>query len=306
MQLLSRKHGHQSKVKIKKTQMNEQDFKIMEIFAYYGRALFMAQCVEKGIMNIIIYSHHDNKITKTRIDELLYEKSKLTLGQLKREIQNSDAFSDTEREIIEEFHKKRDFLTHSYWWERAVEFADDKLEYNFLQELTEYTTFFEKINFIIENKYFLINKEHKINFKTTQDILMAYGKTIPIESFRELTKNETVLDIFGYKNANQSIIPLFQLQDKTNWTVCERGLTQYKEELDELNIEPIKELEGIFPINQFNPRPKIIAFWNYELDLKQKGLKMIISRGKNDLQFKWKIKKVLKGKKPSSSNETPK
>ena len=273
--------------------MNEQEYIVREIFAYYGRTMYMAQTIEKGIMNQIVVSQHKHGITKTRYDEIHHEKSLMTFGQLKREIKEIDCFSESELELIEKFHEKRDFLAHKFWWERAVEFYDEKLQHKLLIELDELTAFFDSLNEIVESKARSFIKKHNIDIDGIRNEMISHGKTIPFETFRKLNKNETVIDLFTYKNAENSLIPIFELEDNTFWTICEIGLTQYKFEIIPENQLRFKNLEGILPINQFNPRPKIENHWNYKLDLKKQGLKMIISRENNNSPMKWKIRKTV-------------
>ncbi len=269
--------------------MTEQDYIVREIFAYYGRTMYLAQTIEKGIMNLVITNQHKHGITKTRYDEILHEKSSLTFGQLKRDIKELNCFSENELGLIEDFHKNRDFLAHSYWWERAVEFYDEKLQHKLLEELNELTDSFDKLNDIVEGKIKPFIEKHNIDLGSIMNEMIAQGKTIPFESFRKLDKNETVIDLYPYKNAENSLIPIFELGDKTFWTICEIGLTQYKFEVLQENKLRFKNFEGILPISQFNPRPKINNPWNYDLDLKKKGLKMVISKENDESPMKWKI-----------------
>ncbi len=269
--------------------MTEQDYIVREIFAYYGRTMYLAQVIEKGIMNLIVVSQHKHGINKTRYDEILHEKSSMTFGQLKREIKDLDFFSDLELELIEEFHKKRDFLAHSFWWERAVEFYDEKLQHKLLNELDKLTEFLDSLNELVENKTKPFIDKHNIDIDNIRNEMITQGKTIPFESFRKLNKNEVVIDLFPYKNAENSLIPIFELEDRTFWTICEIGLTQYKFEVLQENKLRFKNFDGILPISQFNPRPKMNKPWNYELDLKKKGLKLVISKENNESPMKWKI-----------------
>jgi len=276
--------------------MTEQDYTVREIFAYYGRTMYLAQAIEKGIMNLIVVNQHKHGITKTRYDEILYEKSLMTFGQLKREIKDLDCFSELEIELIEKFHEKRDFLAHSFWWERAVEFYDENLQHKLLIELDDLTEFFDSLNELVENKAKPFIEKHSIDIDGIRDEMIAQGKTIPFESFRKLNKNETVIDLFPYKNAENSLIPIFELKDNTFWTICEIGLTQYKFEIIQENKLKFKGLKDFLPINQFNPRPKVETPWNYELDLKKKGLKMTISKNDINSPMKWKIKNTVANK----------
>lgn len=277
-------------LKLSKIQyMNGHDYIVRDIFAYFGRTMYLAQTVEKGMMNIILFAQHENGITKSRYDEILSELASLTFGRLKRKLKELNSFSTEEIKLIEDFHKKRDFLTHSYWWERAVEFSDENLQHKLLAELDDLTSFFELVNELIWSKYEEFTATHEINLDENIKELVSQGKTIPLEEFRRLRKSEVVLSVFGYKNAHASLIPIFQLEDNSFWTLCEVGLTQYKFEVIENNKVDFKHLEGIFPINQFNPRPKVNQPWNYELDLKKKGLKIKVRKEDRLSPMKWRI-----------------
>lgn len=50
--------------------MTEQGYTVREIFSYYGRTMYLAQAIEKGIMNLIVVNQHKHGITKTRYDEI--------------------------------------------------------------------------------------------------------------------------------------------------------------------------------------------------------------------------------------------
>jgi hypothetical protein len=269
--------------------MSEQDYKVKEIFAYYGRTMFLAQAVEKSIMILLIITQHKYKITKTRYDEIVNEKLSLTFGQLKREIKELNCFTESELVMIEEFHLNRDYLTHSYWLERAVEFNDDKLHHKILEELKNFVIFFDNLNELVEDKANSFIEKYNIDLGSILNQMIARGKTISIESFRKLSKNETIIELFRYKNTEKSLIPIFKLLDNTYWTICEIGLTQYKSEISNENKIKFDDLDEIFPIKQFNPRPKVVNPWNYDLDLKKNGLKMIIRRDNEKNQMKWKI-----------------
>ncbi len=266
--------------------MTEEDYITMETFAYFGKAIYMAQTIEKGLMSIISFYQLRNNITRTRYDEILFEKSQLTFGQLKREIKELEFFSDEE---LDKFHSNRDFLAHSYWWERAVEFSQIDKCSGLQNELSNYTLFFEELSNKIEIKQNELTKGLNINFNDIQDDMISKGKTIPLESFEKLSKNARVLDIFGYQVAENSFIPIFEIGENTYFTVCEIGLSQYKSIIVEKNKKRLSNLQGIFPINQFNPRPKNCKLWDYELDLKNKGLKMRISRDTQSGSVIWYI-----------------
>lgn len=262
-----------------------------EVFAYYGRAMYYAQCVEKSIMHVLLVENFKLGVTQTRYEELLQEKSELTFGQLKRELQNLDLFSEEEIKDLDKVHEMRDFLAHSYWWDRAVEFLEPSLQPKLLIELEKFYLSFEKLDKTITNKTNGFIEQFNINMEEIMEEMISEGQTTPFEKFRKLTKNEVVIDIFGYRGAEFGFLPIFELEDNTYWTVCEVGLTQFKHKIENDKKESILKLSEFFPIQQFNPRPRISKPWNYELDLKKHGLKMIISKPDETGPFKWAIRK---------------
>ncbi|MEQ8478236.1 hypothetical protein [Fulvivirga sp.] len=270
--------------------MDEHDLIVKEIFAFYGRAMYLAQCLEKGIMNVLLINQFEKGITKTRYEELLQEKSGLTLGQLKREVENLGIFTEAELEEINMFHKQRDFLAHSYWWERTVEFYDPKLQPKLLKELDEFKVKFEELDIVITSKTSDFIIKSGINMDEIMSEMLNEGETVPFDKFIKLSKNESLINIFGYNETESSQIPIFELEDNTFWTVSDIGLSQYKLDVDEKKKFILEKINGIFPINQFNPRPKVIGPWNYELDLKKKGLKMKVPKADASSPMKWNIK----------------
>ncbi|MEH0156453.1 hypothetical protein V6R21_20055 [Limibacter armeniacum] len=260
-----------------------------EIFAYYGRAIYMAQCVEKELMNHLIFPYLEVGITKTRVDDLIQEKSKLTVGQLKRELKDLDLDSGL-KERVDKFHETRDFLAHSFWWERAVEFYRPDLQPKLIVELNEYTEEFEALNEELSGHWEEVLKRYNLNLDDIIEETISNGRTEPFNEVRKMSKNETIIDLFSYRiNNGKGLIPVFQLEDLSYCTLCDVGLVpidieNVKGERVELDI-----LNGIFPIYQFQPRPKVESPWNYTLDLKKKGLKLIVTRIGNAEPFKWRI-----------------
>lgn len=261
-----------------------------EVFAYYGRVMYQAQCCEKAVMNLIALSKHENGITRTQYDETMFQMSQLTFGQLKRMAKECSYFSEGEIAKLDKFHELRDFLTHNYWWERAVEFAKPELHSKILAELASYTDFFDQLNELLGQKSMAFGHNHDVIFDESISMLLSFDETPDLEPFEKLTKNETVVDLFGYVNANNSLIPIFEIENRAFFTLGNTGLTQYKKEIDKDKKQSLKESEDILPIRQFNPIPKCDVPWHYELNLKKKGLKLVVSRDDQNAPVRWKIK----------------
>ena len=269
--------------------MKDKETDIKECFAYFGRAIYVAQTVEKGILNSLISSYEN--LTKSCYDELLAEKSQLTLGQLKREIIERKIFSEEIIDKIETFHTKRDWLAHNYWWDRAIEFNRDDLRHKIFTELDELTAYFDNLNEIIKdqnNKYLI---EKGLNIDQLINEFSQLNQTPESPSTVKLTKNETLTGLYIYETMPGFEIPLFKLENNSYWTLCESGLTAFNLEIDNSKLKPLEKTNGIFPVKQFNPKPKIKRDWEYELDLKKEGLSIKVKPFEVDgkFVFKWTI-----------------
>jgi hypothetical protein len=268
--------------------MSEED-QIKEIFAHYGRAMFVAQTLEKSIMNLIVFAGFEHGITQDRYEELRHEKSQLTFGLLKREFITIYSPKDEELNLLESFHGHRDELAHSFWWNNSVEFAKSELRPVVLNKLFVAMAVFDSLQDFINRREQDFIETNKIDVEQELAKMMNENRTVPFPTFRELTKNETVIDLFGYKNSPNTMIPIFILEDNTSWSLCEKGLSQFTDEIHNEHKVPLKEVKDVLPIRQFNPRPKVKLPWNFGLDLKIKGRVMKVSRINKESPFLWRI-----------------
>lgn len=277
--------------------MSDIDFTSKEIYACFGLAIYKAQVIEKGIMNLILGNKSEQGINKTRYDEILFELSELTFGQLKRKLNEVEDLSDEICTLLDEFHMMRDSLVHSYWWDRVVELQDESKHEFLLKELRSYIDFFEFLNSLITDQLMNMTAQHGIDYNSMIDEItnemVSQGSTPKIETFRKLKNNEIIVDFFGLKMPSNGSMPIFELQDCTLWTIGEIGLTQFKHEVDkEYRIE-YNEIKKLLPIKMFRPRPKNSDVWDYELDLKKNGFKLIVKRDKEH-RIIWELKQINK------------
>lgn len=270
--------------------MDREEYETKECFAYFGRAVYMAQTVEKGIVNSILLSYKN--ITQHRYDELLAEKSRLTFGQLKREIIERSIFSSDIISKLEAFYEKRDWLAHNYWWDRSVEFYRDDLRHKIIEELDAISSGFEALELLIRENVELFFKDKGADLESLSIELANLGYTPETPEARKLTRNEVLISIMIYEPKVGSKIPVFELEDNSYWTLCDVGLTSFAFLDGNKDLIPFEEVKGIFPVLQFNPRPKVLEEWTYEIDLKKKGMYMKVwqADGLNKFLFKWAIK----------------
>ena len=269
--------------------MNKNDQIIGYIYSLFGKAINYVQIIEKGIMNSIILKKFENNITSSRYHELYFEYYKKSTGQLLREF--IEIIPRQDIILFERFHELRDFLSHHFWWEVNIEFGNKKTVDATISELNNYISTFEPLIKYLDNFRLEFEKKHKLQVNHEFDKVLFLTSLKEIKKYRKLNKNENVIEIFAYKQ--NEIIPIFHLEDDTFWTIAESGLTQYFFKIiDSFKIQ-IKELNGIFPIKQFNPRPKINSSWNYSLLLKKKGLKIVVKLNENNNPFNWSVENTV-------------
>ena len=205
--------------------MMKQDKIMGYIYSLFGKAINYVQIIEKGIMNsIILYKLEDN-LSLTRYYELLFEYYTKTTGQLLREF--NEIVPKKDISLFSEFHNIRDFLSHQFWWEANIGFDNQETIEIIITELQEYILFLKSLVSYLNNFKLGFEKKHKLLINHEFDEAMYRTSLNEIKKFRKLNKNENIIDLFSYKQSNQVIIPIFQLEDNTFWTVAESGLSQY-------------------------------------------------------------------------------
>ena len=102
---------------------NVEDEEVKEVYAHYGLAMYLAQCVEKGLALVLACRDGSQNIHRYAFDERLDEKLGVTYGTLARrytEIAPSQEKNLADRLL--ESVEPRNWLAHRYFGDRAVEF----------------------------------------------------------------------------------------------------------------------------------------------------------------------------------------
>jgi hypothetical protein len=119
-----------------------------ELYAVYGEALFLAQCMETGMR---IFYWLDKKLPEAppgRLPRINFSAEPLNdltmnslggfLRQFKRELLNEGTVDVQTRNLMRKLEKTadaRNYLVHSYWWERAAQLSTPAGKAEILAEL---------------------------------------------------------------------------------------------------------------------------------------------------------------------------
>lgn len=129
----------------------ELDFEsqqIRETFACFGLASYQAQCMEKQIVILIsiMYNPEFAKSTPLQRDEFFGRDFKKTLGRLISDLKTAGNIESNLEERLDDMVKKRNWLVHDYYWERAGEFNSIKGRDAMIDELIRLASEFEKLD----------------------------------------------------------------------------------------------------------------------------------------------------------------
>ena len=245
---------------------------IREVFARFGLALYQAQCLEKQIVMLLSgpYSPTPEKLTKGRIDDLMETGLDQTFGALVKELKRRTKLPIDIDDKLERSVKKRNWLSHHYWWDRASEFNTFAGRAKMIAELIDLAELFDELD-----GYFVkIEEEWLIGRGLTKEAFDAFliellsGPTPPRKIGRKLGKVETLIKVYFYvaDEDRKTGAPLFELADHTIWSLCDCGLTYGPEEIDFSRLKPDPMFEEVLPA-KINPRPRGAKDWNYKISL---------------------------------------
>jgi hypothetical protein len=128
----------------------EEEYK--EVYATFGLAVYLAQCFERQLAITLSTVGGSNPHTtlRSQYDDLLSKNFRKTMGQLLQKLKEGVLIPDDLKADIEEALKRRNFLMHNYFWERAVQFASSKGRQAMIHELKDACMLFQKVDSFFE------------------------------------------------------------------------------------------------------------------------------------------------------------
>jgi hypothetical protein len=138
----------------------DDDQQVIEVFARFGRAMYMANVVEDQLVLTLMQV----QFMRTKEDFVraqgkgfdratieaewnAYEKDqrKKTMGELRNLVKTSADFDEALKKRIDDAKARRDFLAHNYWREQALAMQTKEGREKMIAELTADTETFEKL-----------------------------------------------------------------------------------------------------------------------------------------------------------------
>ena len=134
--------------------IDSESEQIQEVFAHFGLAMLQAQALERQLAIILVtkYGPGLNSINGTERDKILEGLFSKTLDTLVSKVGTAPQLSEDEQEQLQEALKKRNWLVHRYFWERAKEFLSEPGRASMIEELLETAELFQSLDELYSNR----------------------------------------------------------------------------------------------------------------------------------------------------------
>ncbi len=130
---------------------------VREVYARFGLAIYTAQCLEHGLVNALIYVHlipteaGHTKDWESRVDSFASEHFKNTLGRLILDLKKVSSVPTELEESLASALRKRNWLAHDYFRERATDFLSREGRLMMIDELDAATNQFNQTDELLSD-----------------------------------------------------------------------------------------------------------------------------------------------------------
>ncbi len=152
--------------------MDKSEQQCKDVYAHYGLAMSSAQCLEQAIIvQIMFLDYMPNAVVsfKTKekwvhdFDKFMEDASSKTMGKLLGKLQELGIPCDKLGQDLKVAVKKRNWLAHGYFSDRAMEFMNEEGRLAMILELETTHAYFKEV-------------EGKVN-RITDEVSVKYGLT---------------------------------------------------------------------------------------------------------------------------------
>lgn len=129
-----------------------EDEKINEVFTWFGKVAYQAQCFEKELVIFFFFSSFLEKkdYSKEELEGILDKNSKKTLGNLINKLKGFLKIPEDLDKLLLENLDRRNFLLHDFFWHYAYKFPTEQGCNEMIFELKIFHEKFERADEIIQ------------------------------------------------------------------------------------------------------------------------------------------------------------
>jgi hypothetical protein len=135
-----------------------------EVYAHFGLAYYLASVFETGVTHAILcldFLHQQAELRRQRLpfdrakfeadfDQFLVSQNAQTLGNLLKRLGELVSLADDQKALLVRAKKRRDFIAHHFFRDRAAAFVSRKGRDEMLAELASDESLFEDADEIIQ------------------------------------------------------------------------------------------------------------------------------------------------------------
>ena len=130
-----------------------------EVYAYYGLAMYRAQCVEQSLIQLLIFfdffkknatSFSTPELWETEFDRFDKSISEKTMGRLLRHISPLGILDEEAMSLLSVALNKRNWLAHHFFVDRAMDFVNETGRCGMIEELNQLIDLFNAVEDILQ------------------------------------------------------------------------------------------------------------------------------------------------------------
>ncbi|QQA77087.1 hypothetical protein [Pectobacterium parmentieri] len=152
-----------------------------EVYAYFGLAMYRAQCVEQSIVQLLIFfdffkenvpkfsTSEKWEVDFDRFDDML---SKKTMGNLLNSIKKLSVLDDDIENTLSLALKTRNWLAHAYFVDHALDFINESGRNKMITELEKVIELFNSVENILQP----ISSSAALKYGLTDEVLEKIKK----------------------------------------------------------------------------------------------------------------------------------
>ena len=131
--------------------LDDESYQIREVYAQYGLTNYASQVMEKGVVNTLVLKANAASSTPTaqNFDVLFEQHARLPLGQLLRAFQKALPSESAVHDALSTALPLRNFIAHTFFWDRSVDFMSFSGRESMLAELIEARLLFEATDALV-------------------------------------------------------------------------------------------------------------------------------------------------------------
>jgi len=253
---------------------DEEDDAHRDVYAYFGLAYFLSECVHRGLANgFVLLSSAPGVTTRPRVEERFAQCEVMTMGELVGLVK--PLLPASLHESVDWALERRNYLAHRFWYERVHEQMDpigrQRLVAYLADTRDQMRALSRALDEIALERYAALG----ISRERFDEVCKAQAKTAPPATIaRRIPKVEERLAITHAWLASdgESGAHLVLVDDAGElWQLGERGLDWSLVAGPTQSWKPYRALQRHLPA-AIVARPRNAALWNYKLHLSSGAL----------------------------------